>query len=136
MKEIIHFHSSTMAQTNHVRLDDEVWSAVFYLNLPTDADLPKDISDWPQAKYIIYKTYIGKYGENLMGYVQFKSKMSGIQLRMIHPNITWKRQQRSNYSCINYIQSRFTDEVARPLVELGEHWPFKTFAPIVPVHNV
>jgi hypothetical protein len=116
-------------QTNHIRADDEVWSAIFYLNLPTDADLPKTLEQWYGAKYIIYKSYMGNHGENLMGYIQFKRKMSGTQLAMIHPGVVWKHQQRSNFSCIRYIREQFSDKVCRPVVELGEHWPFRT-APV------
>lgn len=113
------------AQTNHIRPDDAVWSAVFYLYLPRDIDLPQTIEQWPCAKYIVYKSYMGKHGENLVGYAQFHRRMTGVQLAIINPGIVWKHQQGSNFSCIRYVKERFNDKICRPVVELGEHWPFR-----------
>jgi hypothetical protein len=115
--------------SNLIPENAEVWSAIFYLNLPTEEALPTTLEDWPQAKYIIYKSYQSNragYGENLMGYVQFKTKVSGVQLREINPNLVWKFQSSSNYNCIKYIQTRFQEFTVRLVVELGNHWPFKS----------
>ena len=119
--------------------DAEVWTAVFYLNLPTDEDLPTSLEDWPGAKYIIYKSYQSSkpgYGENLMGYVQFTRKLTGTQLRTFHPNMVWKYQASSNYKTINYIRTRFEESTVRPVVELGEHWPFRSAPATAPVSTI
>lgn len=111
--------------TNHVQIYDKVWSAIFYLNHPTEYDFPLALEHWPDAKYIVYKTVTGKYGENLMGYVQFNRKMMGHELAAIHHRMVWKHQQGSNYSCIRYIKEKYNDKIVRDLVEMGEHWPFR-----------
>lgn len=110
---------------NIIQPQDQVWSAVFYLGYPQDIDLPQVLEQWPNAKYILYKTYMSNYGENLMGYVQFSRKMTGEQLAYLHHRIVWKHQQGSNYSCIRYIKDRNNEKIVRGLVELGEHWPFR-----------
>ena len=118
---------------NHefIALEDEVWTAIFYLAYPKEEELPISVESWPYARYIIYKSYDGKYGENLMGYVQFNTKVLGSYLRSLHPKIIWKKQSRSNFRCIEYIKTYQPDKIIKPLVEMGEHFPFRPL-PTIP----
>jgi hypothetical protein len=81
---------------------------------------------------MLFKSYDGKYGENLMGYIQFSTKVTGAYLKSLHPKIIWKKQSRSNFRCIEYIKNYMPEKVIKPLVEMGEHYPFKALPTVSP----
>ena len=115
--------NTTRGSTN-IKRGMEVWSAIFYLSNPSETDLPT-FEAWPQARYIMYKTVTESWGENLMGYVQFSTKLTYDDLWRLNPWMKWKTQGYCNFTTINYMQNYAKKPIVKELVVLGEPWPTK-----------
>ena len=105
--------------------DPQVWSSVFYwVNYDSEPTM-----EWPQAKYITYTNFMGKYQRpKIVGYVQFSAPIKSEILSTIHPNIYWTKQRLSNSACMRYIERINTEEHGE-LTILGTHWPIKSYTP-------
>ena len=122
--EICNTMASSTRGSTYIKRGDEVWSAIFYLSNPTEGDVPT-LEQWPQARFIMYKTCMEPWGENMMGYVQFSNKQSYDDLYALNPWMKWKKQAYCNYTTINYVNNYTKKPVVKELVKLGEPWPTK-----------